>query len=111
MHFDRKGPRKYSLKEKDELIEAYTQGTLTQRDFAISHGIGYSTLTRWLRGKGRAKGVKNQTAGWIELRPDQSPPSSVDQRLILESPSGWRIHLSGEANLSFTAQLMELCSR
>jgi transposase-like protein len=41
--------RRHSPAEKTELLAAYRRSGLTQRRFATHAGIGYSTLTLWLR--------------------------------------------------------------
>lgn len=84
---------------------------MTQREFAQAYGIGYSTLTKWIGESRRLTGNKTKGTHLIEVKHPFHTPSKCDSQLLLESPSGWRIHLSDGADLNFTAQLMELCSR
>ena len=41
--------------QRERIIAAYRRSDLTQREFAAQAGIGYSTLTLWLRNSTRAQ--------------------------------------------------------
>ena len=41
--------RHHSPAQRDKIVAAYHRSRLTQREFAAQAGIGYSTLTLWLR--------------------------------------------------------------
>jgi transposase-like protein len=43
---------RFSAAERARILAAYRRSDLTQQEFAAQAGIGYSTLTRWLRQAG-----------------------------------------------------------
>ena len=47
--------RRHTSAQRDRILAAYQQSGLTQKKFATQTGIGYSTLTFWLRKAARAK--------------------------------------------------------
>src|SRR6266496_3501775 len=49
--------RRHAPPQRAELLTEYRRSGLSQRDFVQSHGLGLSTLTKWLREE-RRTGVK-----------------------------------------------------
>jgi transposase-like protein len=43
------GRRRWTRKERQRLLTSFHQDQLTQSDFATQHGVGLSTLSKWLR--------------------------------------------------------------
>jgi transcriptional regulator with XRE-family HTH domain len=43
------GRRRWTDKQRQRLLARFHDGQLTQRDFAGKHGVGLSTLSKWLR--------------------------------------------------------------
>src|SRR5580698_4177849 len=43
------GRRHWTAKQRQRLLARFHQSQLTQRDFATRHGVGLSTLSKWLR--------------------------------------------------------------
>jgi transposase-like protein len=41
--------RRWSSEQRDQFLAAFRQTKMTQRDFANAHGVGLSTLSKWLR--------------------------------------------------------------
>ena len=85
---------------------------LTQREFARSAGIGYSTFTSWLR---RRRAIPAATARpWVavDVVKAASPVSSA--RYQLEWPNGMRISVGTGFDAQEVGQLLNLvraCSR
>ena len=102
---------KLSAREKAHLLEAYEQSSMTQHEFAAVHGIGLSTLTKWRREKRQSETLEINGHPFIEVPHHGGFVDDAQRRFTLESPSGWRIHLPQQADIGFTKQLMELCSR
>jgi transcriptional regulator with XRE-family HTH domain len=48
------GRRRWTAKQRQRLLTRFHQSQLTQRDFATRHGVGLSTLSKWLRVEGEA---------------------------------------------------------
>jgi hypothetical protein len=74
---------------------------MTQRDFAVRHGIGLSTLSKWLR---------------VEVKP--KPPRVKFQEVVLPntpmryaveviSPQGWTIRLQSSSDVESLPQLLQ----
>lgn len=103
--------RRLSEQERAQLLEVYEQSSMTQREFADAYGVGYSTLTKWLRESRQLDCPNSHNDQFIEVSRDCVFGSVTEKRYTLESPSGWRIHLPQQADIRFTQQLMELCSR
>ena len=77
--------RHHTPEQREEILAAYERSGRTQREFASQAGIGYSTLTLWLRKTGSGRG-KFREGGFVpvpNLLP-ASPPSAA-----------YRIQLSG----------------
>ena len=47
--------RRHTREQRDKIVAAYERSQLTQKAFAAQAGIGYSTLTLWLRKRSTAK--------------------------------------------------------
>jgi hypothetical protein len=111
MEIHTKRQRRLSERERAHLLEVYEQSSMTQREFAAAYGVGYSTLTKWLRDSRQLDCSNSHNGQFIEVSHDCAFGSVTEKRYTLESPSGWRIHLPQQADIRFTQQLMELCSR
>jgi len=87
------GRRRRGVKRRQRLLARYRQSPLTQRDFAARHGIGLSTLCRWLRVEGAAMvpAVKFQEV----VLPHTPSPWAVE----VVSPQGWVVRLPSSAAL------------
>ena len=106
-----KRPRRFTEMERAQLLDAYAQSSMTQREFAALHGIGLSTLTKWRRDNRPSRISKKQDHHFIEVSDHGSLVDNTKARITLESPSGWSIHLPQQTDIQFIQQLMESCSR
>jgi uncharacterized protein involved in copper resistance len=50
--------RHHTPAQRDKIVAAYQRSQLTQKAFAAQAGVGYSTLTLWLRKAGAGKSGK-----------------------------------------------------
>jgi len=104
--------RRRSATQITQLIAQYKGSGLTQREFARSAGIGYSTFTSWLR---RRRAIPAATARpWVavDVVKAASPVSSA--RYQLEWPNGMRISVGTGFDAQEVGQLLNLvraCSR
>jgi hypothetical protein len=82
------------------LLTRFHRSRLTQRDFANRHGVGLSTLNKWLRlerDAGPAK-VKFQ-----EVRlPNPTPRWPIE----VVSPQGWIVRLQNSSELQTLPQVL-----
>jgi transposase-like protein len=75
--------RRWSSKQQEEFLAAFHQSKLTQRDFANGHGVGLSTLNKWLRLERNAAPPKMKFKEVGLLNPASRWPVEV------VSPQGW----------------------
>ena len=87
-------------KQRQRLVTRFHQSQLTQRDFAARHGIGLSTLGKWLRceSKTTLPSVKFQEVGL----PNAAPRWAVE----VVSPQGWIVRLHNSSELQTLLQLL-----
>ena len=86
--------RRHTPAQKDQLLAQYRRSGLTQKQFAAKAGIGYSTLTLWLRKA--APGSKPPKSEFVAVPNLLSPTTSTAYRLrfsgglSVEVASGFR---------------------
>ena len=71
--------RRHTPAQKDRLLAQYRRSGLTQRQFAAQAGIGYSTLTLWLRKTATAR--KSSQSALVAVPNLLSAPAAVAYRL------------------------------
>ena len=93
--------------QRQRLLAAYHRSGLSQRAFAQGHGIGYSTLTQWLRKERtqhspevqspvlgltevKVEGVMDSTSAWIEVT----------------NPQGWMVRVPASVPAATLGQLL-----
>jgi len=74
---------------------------MTQRDFANSHGVGLSTLNKWLRLERNAPPAKVKFKEIGLLKPVSSWPVEV------VSPQGWIVRLQAGSAVEMLPQLLQ----
>lgn len=72
--------------KKAEVVGAYLRGGVTLRELGLRHGIGVSTIHRWVKEYERAAGATGQTAA-------TGPPGG-------SSKEGWEKLVAKDAELS-----------
>jgi transposase-like protein len=94
------GRRRWTSKQRQQLVAQYRQSQLTQRQFATRHGIGLSTLSKWLRRKGNliVPPVKFQEV----TLPQVAPRWGVE----VVSPTGWVVRLPQDSGMQTLPQLL-----
>jgi hypothetical protein len=63
---------------------------LSAKQFCASRGIAYGTWAYWSR-KQRILIQPEQSSSFLQVLPEESPDSYT---ATIESPSGWRVHVS-----------------
>jgi transcriptional regulator with XRE-family HTH domain len=91
-----------------QLLQRYSNSGLTQREFAQSIGVGYSTLTCWLQKQNRLPAA--ETKPWVAVDVVGPAPSASSVRYQLEWPSGLRVSVSTGFDAQELAQLLNLAS-
>ena len=93
--------RRWSSEQRDQFLAAFHESKMTQRDFANSHGVGLSTLSKWLRLERNvvpAK-VKFQEVGLL------SPASRWPVEVV--SPQGWIVRLQNGSAVEMLPELLQ----
>jgi len=92
--------RRHSPAQKDRLLAQYRRSGLSQRQFAAKAGIGYSTLTLWLRKTAPAR------------KPSKSAFVAVPNLLSTTTPPTYRLRFSGGLSVEVASgfQTEELAS-
>ncbi len=80
---------------------AFQQSKMTQREFANGHGVGLSTLSKWLRLERKAPPakVKFKEVGLL------NPPSRWPLEVV--SPQGWIVRLQNGSAVEMLPQLLQ----
>ena len=87
-------------KQRQRLVTRFHQSQLTQRDFAARHGIGFSTLSKWLR---LERAVGPAKVSFQEVRLPNPPPRWP---IEVVSPQGWIVRLQNSSELQTLPQLL-----
>lgn len=97
----RSGRRRWTSEQRQRLLTRYHQSQLSQRDFAARHGLGLSTLSKWLRAES----------------PAASPPVEFQEVVLRDpgarwavevvSPQGWIVRLQSASELPTLLQLLQ----
>ena len=82
------------------MLVRYHQSQLTQRDFAARHGIGLSTLSKWLRREGE-KSLPPVKFQEVTL-PNPTPRWAVE----VVSPQGWIVRFHNSSDGQTLLQLL-----
>ena len=83
------------------MLTRFHESELTQRDFANQHGVGLSTLVKWLRVERDAKPSKVKFQEVRLLNPPTRWPVEV------VSPQGWIVRLQSGSDLQQLPQLLQ----
>ena len=112
-YLDFRSRRRRTPQQRAELLTQYRRSGLSQRDFVQSHGLGLSTLTKWLR---------------VERLADVEPPERNDSVPFQEvnlrppfHPTGWAaevaladgavLRLSAQADATWATELLLVLRR
>jgi transposase-like protein len=97
----RSGRRRWTTKQRQRLLARFHQSQLTQRDFANRHGVGLSTLSKWLR-------VESETASppvkFQEVTLPKLPPRYAVE---VVSPQGWTVRLQNGSEIETLSQVLQ----
>lgn len=105
--------RRRTPQQRAELVTQYRRSGLSQRDFVQSHGLGLSTLTKWLRTE-RRTGVKppdrKDAVPFQEVKlPPQFRPTGWAAEVALAE--GVVLRLSAHAAASWATELLQALRR
>jgi transposase-like protein len=94
----RSGRQRWTAEQRQRFLVRFHQGQLTQRDFATRHGVGLSTLSKWLR---LERDTVPPKVKFQEVRlPSQALPVEV------VSPHGWIVRLQNGSDVQVLPELL-----
>jgi transposase-like protein len=97
----RSGRRRWTVKQRQRLLERFHESQLTQRDFAGKHGVGLSTLSKWLR-------VENETTSPpVKFQEVTLPKMSQRYAVEVVSPQGWTVRLQNSSEVETLAEVLK----
>jgi transposase-like protein len=97
---NRSGRRRWTPEQQQRFLADFHQNEMTQRDFANRHGVGLSTLSKWLRLECDAVPTKVK---FQEVRLP-NPPSGCPVEVV--SPHGWIVRLQNGSDVQQLPSLL-----
>jgi len=93
--------RRWSSEQQQQFLVDFHQSKMTQRDFANSHGVGLSTLGKWLRLEHKVAPAKVsfREVGLL------NPASSWSVEVV--RPQGWIVRLQNGSAVEILPQLLQ----
>ena len=95
------GRRRWTDKQRQRLLARFHQSQLSQRDFAGRHGVGLSTLSKWLR-------VESETPSPpVKFQEVTLPNMPLRYAVEVVSPQGWTVRLQNGSEIETLPQLLQ----
>ena len=94
------GRRRWTRKQRQELLARFHESQFTQSEFAIQHGVGLSTLSKWLRLE--RDGVSAKVAFQEVRLPNPVKPWPIE----VVSPQGWIVRLHNDSDVQLLPELL-----
>lgn len=103
MYSSKTGPgrRRWTAKQRQRFLARFHQSQLTQRDFATRHGVGLSTLSKWLRVESEA------TLPPVNFQEVTLPNAPLRYAVEIVSPQGWIVRLQNGAAVQALPELLQ----
>lgn len=113
MHGEHRGGRRRTREEIERVLEQYYRSGQTQSDFTREHGVGLSTLQRWLNGsagKPNRKAALPAMPTWVEVAPAAaiSVQPSAPRSYRLDLPGGISLRVEGGFDAAEIQQLLRV---
>jgi transposase-like protein len=86
--------------QRQRLLTRYHQSKLTLKQFATQHGVGLSTLSKWLRLERDAVPPK------VKFQEVQLPNPSSRWPIEIVSPQGWIVRLQNSSDVQQLSELL-----
>ena|ERR1700689_651406 len=95
------GRWRWTVKQRQRLLARFHQSQLTQRDFASRHGVGLSTLSKWLR-------VESETTSPpVKFQEVMLPNMPLRYAVEVVSPQGWTVRLQDSSEIETLAHVLQ----
>lgn len=110
MKTDQIGRLRYTLEQKQTMIEAYRASGLSAPRFASHHGVNYQTLVSWIKKDKQSSTTKTQnTTPFLSLIPaviDGNGNSAAAGAMEIILPGGARISITSESHVALAVALI-----
>jgi transposase-like protein len=93
--------RRLTSQQRQRLLARFHKGQLTQRDFAARHGVGLSTLSKWLRSEDKT------ALAPMKFQEVTLPHTPLRYAVELVSPQGWTVRLQNASDIESLPQLLQ----
>jgi transposase-like protein len=93
--------RRRTPEQRQRLLARFHKSQLTQRDFAVRHGIGMSTLSKWLRIEVQPKSPR------VKFQEVVLPNTPLRYAVEVVSPQGWTVRLQNGSDIESLRQLLQ----
>ena len=97
----RSGRRRWTSRQRQKLLARFHESKITQRDFSNQHGVGLSTLVKWLRLERDAVPAK------VKFQEVRLPNPALRWPIEVVSPQGWIVRLQSGSDLQTLPQLLQ----
>jgi transposase-like protein len=95
------GRRRWTSNQRQRLLARFHQSQSTQRDFASRHGVGLSTLSKWLR-------VESEAApSPVKFKEVTLPNTPLRYCVEVVSPHGWTVRLQNGSGIETLTQVLQ----
>lgn len=94
------GRRRWTRKQRQGLLARFHQSQLTQSEFATQHGVGLSTLSKWLRLERDAVPAK------VKFQEVRLPNPASRWPVEVVSPQGWVVRLQNGSDAKSLSELL-----
>ena len=94
------GRRRWTPKQRQRLLAKFHESQLTQSEFANQHGVGLSTLSKWLRLERDAVPTK------VKFQEVQLPNPAARWPVEVVSLQGWIVRLQNGSDVKSLPELL-----
>jgi len=93
--------RRLTSQQRQRLLARFHESQMTQRDFAIRHGVGLSTLSKWLQREDKT------VMPPVKFQEVTLPHTPLRYAVELVSPKGWTVRLQNTSDIELLPQLLQ----
>ncbi len=95
---------RFTAQQRQRLVARFHQSQLTRKEFAARHGVGFSTLSKWLQDERHA----GKPA--VSFQEMVMPTAATKWAVEVTSPKGWTVRLNDSSAIpSLPKVLRALC--
>jgi len=93
--------RRWTSKRRQRFLARYHRSQLTLKEFATRHGVGLSTLSKWLRLERDAVPAK------VKFQEVRLPSPASRYPVEVVSPQGWIVRLQNGSDVQMLPELLQ----